>query len=286
MAEVNIQRRFRDGLNALVPVWLRERPGFNVGYRVIWAVAALLDALLDILLAGYRAAMPGMGLDTPGLAVTSALPLVGSSRGILRGENESDEAYSARLRAWLDTHREMGSQEVIGRVIHGYLATRPRVRVIQRGSPTRGLPTWVTVESDGTVTKTEAPFDWDSVSHPERNDPDNPYWSDLWVIVDSPYPHRSNVYGDPIQWGEDQWGIGHMVSRRAFDALLSELARWKGAHTRIRCVIWSSDPDLFDPTDPASCPDGTWGGWGSYDGSGNYVRSGRDYVRCRFWEPR
>lgn len=286
MPAVNIQRRFRDTVDAIVPVWLRNRPGFDVGYRTLWGGLAILDGLFDILLAGQRGARPGHGMDEPGLAVTSALPLVGASRGIIRGEDDTEEEFAEKLRAWLDEHRNMASQEVLAHVIHGYVSGHPRVRVIQQGSPARGLPIWITVEQDGTVTTTEASWDWDSISNPDRNNPDEPHWSDIWIVVYPAYAHRPNVYGDGTKWGGDRWGIGHLVNRQAFDALLGQLGYWKGAHTRIRAILWAQQDGDYNPDGSGLQPDGTWGRWSMLDGSGNSVPSGRDRTYTRYWEPR
>jgi hypothetical protein len=270
-------------LDRVVPVWLRDRPGLDVGYRFLWSSMAVLDALADILLAGRRAAMPGMGEDEPGLAVTSALPLVGASRGLIRGEDETEQEFSERLRAWLDLHRDKASQEILARVVQSYVAGSPRVRVIQRGGGARGLPTWYTLESDGTLTVQDAAWDWDSVSHPERNDPANPWWSDLWVIVYASYDRRNQVWGTSVEYGGDPYGLGHLVTRESYDALRGLLQHWKAAHTRIRAVIFADRLTDYAPDGTGITPDGSWGSWGT-TGSGARVPSGRDRTYSRYWE--
>lgn len=260
-------RRFRDSIRAFTTPWMSDRPasGKTVSFRVLWAMVAPLDAAADVLLQGLQAAWPGKGTPT-------ALPLIGRTRGIIRGQSDTDEDFAAKLRSWLDLWRGAGSARTIARVIHDYLEGHPRVRCITRSGR------WVTVEADGTVTDTTAPWDWDSVSHPERSN----YWSDLWIVIyPSPF-ERSGDFGDPgLVWGGST-GLGHTCRRQDSDAVRGLLAQWKGAHTRVRCVIWAEDPTLFDPENPSSCPDGTWGAWGTRGAS---RAQSRTTTTCRYWEP-
>lgn len=270
MADLTL--RFRDLIRSYVPPWLSDRPQNKrtAGFRYLWTLTAPLDALAEVLAQGIASWMPGVGTPT-------ALPVIGRSRGIIRGKGELDVDYAARLVAWLDTWAEASTEERIARAVHEYLPNHPRVRVVTRW----GL--WVTVE-DGAVTKRTGPWDWDSVSHPERSDPDAPFWSDLWIIVTgAPFALRSGTFGDLT--GEDGYALGHMASVQDVDAIKGLIAQWKGAHTCIRAVIWTSDPDLFDPDVPESLPNGNWGAWGAYDGS-SYVASDRNTTTCRYWEPR
>lgn len=284
--EVTMPRRFRDTWEAIVPVWLRDRYGLRTGYLLGWACMAVLDRLLDIALAGQRAARPGHGakdfLDIP-----SALPLVGVTKGIVRGESDDNATFAQKCRESLDRHRLMASQAMLARVVHEYLPGRPKVRVIQRGTALRGDPLWCTIDENGEVSWDEAAWDWDSVTHPERSSADAPYWSDLFVVVyTTAFQHRPHRWGDPIKWGEDRMGFGQMVPRKTYDALLAELARWKGAHERIRAVIFAQRTTDYGPDGGGIQPGGDWGAWGKLDGSGNYVPSGRDLEYSRYWEPR
>ncbi|MDB4992793.1 MAG: hypothetical protein JWM74_225, partial [Myxococcaceae bacterium] len=263
-------RRLRDIVRDVLPVWLRDRPGRTSAFRFIWSMIAPLDAALDVLDQGLHAALPGEGTPT-------ALPLIGRSRGILRGQDETSEAYGVRLRAWLSTWRGdlpdgggAGSQLAIAMAFHAYLRNHPRVRVVNRAGR------WTTVNADGSIVVTDAAWNWDSVSHPERAT----HWWNQWVIV---YPTQwadagfLDTPGDVIG-GET--GIGHMCTRVEVDALMGQILQWSSAESLVRAVIWTSDPALFDPAVPLSCPDGTWGAWSSR-GSGPRVPSGRNTTSCR-----
>lgn len=270
---MNRDLRIRDLIDRLVPPWLagRIKARKTTGYRILYGMVAPLDAVLDVVNQGIAAWFPGVGTPT-------ATPYIGRSRGIVQNQGESIDDYAARLIRWLEIWPEAGAQELIAVSIHEFLASHPRVRVINRA----GL--WLTVEEDGTITRQIAPWDWDSVSHPERSDPDAPWWSEMWVIVQlSPWAERPGTLGDLT--GDDGLAFGHLAAHGEVDAVKGLLNQWKSTHSLVRAVIWTTDPDRFDPEVPASCPDGTWGAWGT-TGSGSRVASGRDLTSCRYWEPR
>lgn len=277
-------RNLRDLLDSLpgipLPTWLSDHsPKPSYGFRLLWTLALLVDGFLEVAMQGSLA---GHGRGT-----STALEWVGEARGMIRNQDESDEDYGRRLGTWVDRARENGSPYRLAVAIHEYLRTHPRVRAFQRNGD------WITVDTDGTITTGhDDDWDWDSVSHPERNTVDAPWWSDVFIIVYT----RQNV-GDPIgQWehrpgtigdltGDLTYAIGHLANNRERDDLKRLVQLSKAAHTCIRAIVWTSDPELFVPGDPASMPDGTWGSWGINVG-GSQVPSGRIFSTCRFWEPR
>lgn len=277
---MSVTVRFRDVLWKILPKWLSDRSGKepktpgNVGFRYVWTLVAILDAGAEYLVQGIQSWYPGLGTPT-------ALPYIGRSRGLIQGQGEANEDFAARLENWRDYWDLAGSAEVIARTIHEYLGNHPRVRVVNRSGD------WVTVNADGTVERTQAAWDWDSVSHPERNDPLAPFWSEIFVIVSpSQWTVRPGDWGS-FSFGDDGRGFGHLCSHGEVDAVKGLLSQWKSAHTLVRCVIWTTDDTLFDPDVPATCPDGTWGAW-SYSPTGpggSRVASGRN-PDCRYWEPR
>lgn len=269
-----IARRFRDALRTFIVGWLSDRPGEEkgptVGFRYVWSMVSVADNGAQTMLEALRAPWPGRGTPT-------ALPRIGRSRGMIRGQNESDEDYSARLITWLDRARQYGTMLGVGRSIHEYLANHPRVRVYNRAGVCVEI-----AETTGAVTNFKAgttAWDWDSVSNPERAG----YWWDLWICV---YPTpwaTSGTWGDGRTWGGRDSGLGHRVLRVERDALLAEIAQYKSEHSHVRAVIWTSDETLFDPIDPSTQPDGTWGQW-SMPGTDPRVPSGRNVTTCRYWE--
>jgi hypothetical protein len=259
--------RLRDYLAKLLPWWLSDRrlsSGKWTGYRFLWAIAAYLDVAIESALQALKAPWPGLGTPT-------ALPLIGRSRGILRGQADTDAGFAAKLVRWLDKWRRAGSQFQLATELHEYLGNSPRVRVINRAGR------WVTVNADGSTITQDATWNWDSVSNPERAG----YWSELFIVI---YPTQWANQGNFGAAGTlgTAFGVGHLANRQEWDAVHAIIAQWKSAHTKVRAIIWTSDAALFDPTAPLTCPDGTWGEWSSQTSA--RVPSARAISTCRYWE--
>jgi hypothetical protein len=271
---MSLPSRLRGIFGRYLPSWLSDNfPSLpSYGYRLLFICATFVDSEIDRMLQGSLA-KDGRGSPT-------ALKYIGQARGVVRGRYDTDEEFFAKLRTWIDRNKERGQQRRLAREIWEYLGDdgsgASRVRVVNRAG------WWVTIDEAGDLTETQADWDWDSVSHPERSDVDEPWWSDLWIVIYPSWTFRAGDLGDLT--GADGFAIGHMAPDVEIDALKILFREWKAAHECIRCVIWTTDDTLFDPDDPMTCPDGTWGGWGG-TGSGSRVASGRDYTNCRFWEP-
>lgn len=257
---------FVDSIAQYVTPWLARRKEKSNSFTFLWSTIQPLDVATEVLLQGLRARFPGVGTST-------ALALHGRSRGLLRGQGESSADYAVRLNEWIDRARIWGSQKSLARAIHEYLATRPKVRVVNRAG------FWTTVDTDGTVTTYDAatPFTWDNVSHPERAS----HWWNTWVIV----------YTD--QWDDTAWpdlilgyknGVGHKVTPQEADAVKGLVAQHKSEHTYVRAIVFTRDPALFDPANSSTWPDGTWGDWFVMNSSRQCVPSGRNVNSCRIWE--
>lgn len=269
-------RLFADRFRDYTPAWLQNRPALNVAYRLIWMVCIALDVMMQTIVEGLKAAFPGLGTPT-------ALALTGSARGLIRGLGESDDSYAARQRSWLDTWEQAGADAILAAQIQAYLGNLAQIRIVSRAGH------WTTLASDGTVTVTDVAWNWDSHSNPERNNPAAPYWSDLWIVVYMPLWAVTGTALVALRglWGSQNGkGLGHAVTRAPLDAILAEVAQWKGAHTRVRAVIWSYDATLFDPTNPASLPDGWWGNWSKDNPASPGHSIPSRATSARYWIPR
>lgn len=286
------QKGIRDYIKLWVPKWLSNRPGLNNGFKILYAMAFQADMLLELIIEAIGSWWPGYSLGATNQAVdaSTAIPLIGLSRGLLQGEAETLTHYAARLPAWLDTWAEAGSAEELALQIQQYLANTPIVRIVDRAG------NWVTANVDGTTTSIKAgsaawTWNWDGTSNPERNLPGMPWWSDIWIIV---YPCEWAVTAGTIGggglaaiWGNTALnvGIGHAVATTANDAIRSLAEQWKGAHTWLQAIIWSYDATLFDPeTVNAGNPDGTWGDWGYAASPGGALQPSRN-TSARYWIP-
>ena len=268
---MSLLRTFRDAIRKFTVAWLNEKPRpvdgpiGNVAYRLLWSMMVPLDIGSEMLVQSLQAPWPGKGTPT-------ALPLIGRSRGIARGQVDTDDEYGAKLLLWLDKWAHAGSQRQLAIELHEYLGNHPKVTIVNRSGH------WVTVAADGTLSATDAAWDWDSISNPERAG----YWWDMWIVIYPDQWDKSATWGDGRNWGERDSGIGHVVTRQEVDAVKAIIRQWPSAHTKIRTVIWTTDPALFDPLDSMTGPDGYWGRYSKLD-AGTQVKSRNP--DCRYWEP-
>ena len=268
-------RGFRDGLRSYVPKWLSPRNGFQTAWTILYTLVATLDVGVQTLLEAVMAPWPGVGPP-------DALPLIGASRGIRRGEADTDASYATRLQGWRDTWDGIGSDEILVGQIQAYLGNNPMVRMVNRAG------FWTSIDSAGNITHVSGVgLFWDDISNPERNDPDAPWWGDIWIIVyPTEWPKRA-IPADGHPWNDADIGLGHAVPRVANDAIRAIVDQWRAPHTWLQAIIWSYNAALFDPTNlnvALGNPDGRWGNWHKPDGSGGFVPA-RNSTDCRFWIP-
>lgn len=277
-------RGLRDALRAIIPIWLQDRPGLRTGYQILYTATVIVDIAITWLVQAVYSWFPGYSLGAPGLAIdpSSGLPLIGRSRGILRGEADTDVSYAARLVRWLDDWEAAGSSEILAAQIHAYLGNAPMVRIVDRAG------NWVTIDSAGNITKTSAPWNWDGDDFTRAG-----WWSDLWIIV---YPCEWPITGTSLAsligvWGNEsaatEVGTGHAVPRTPVDAILGLVATWKGAHCWCEAIVWSYDATLFVPGSPvAGDPDGGWAHWSkNVAGTQVVARYGSTNGKVRYWIP-
>lgn len=272
---------FIDSLRRVVPKWMIDRvqQGKTVGFRYLYAMVALADIGVEVLVQGTQMRWPGVVLTPDSQAAT------GRSRGIMKPMGATPTEYGANLKVWRDRWKRAGSQEAIARALHDYIAGRPQVRVFNRAGVV------VTITEAGVLSTTTCAWDWDSKSNPEKAT----HWSELWVVIyppssgaASPFPRQGPValkipnLGDGAHLGAITTGLGHLVGRTDADAVKQLLSQWKSAHARINCVIWTYDFTLFDPS-AGTLPDGFQGRWWKRNSSGVYVEARNPL--CRYWEP-
>lgn len=265
--------RFVDSFWSKVPVWL-QTPN---GVKYLTPLIAFFDVAHDVFRQGMHASLPGLGTPT-------ALDVIGRMRAMIRGDGESADSYAARLPEWRDRARTWGSQYAIARALHEYVSGNPKVRIVNRNG------VMVTCDVDGSMTVEDVTWDWDSLSNPERNDPDAPWWAELWIVIYAPPWAKTgpaiNSPGSAPNAGP--YGIGQVVPRLPVDVVKREIEQYKSDHSFVRCVIWAYDSTLFDPSTPATMPDGTWGQWSYPTGQSSTnvhrLRSNRS-LTCRYWEP-
>ena len=143
-------RGLRDSLRSFVPIWLQNRPALQVGYKILYAWALILDVLLKWAVEGVYCWFPGFSLNAgPNQvdAASTALPFSSADpRNILQGPGESNESYAARLVAWRQDWEAAGSAEILAQQIQSFLVgagtlgagVLPIVRVVDRAGQNWG----------------------------------------------------------------------------------------------------------------------------------------------------
>lgn len=268
---------FVDVLRRILPKWLTERPTFKNAFRYLYTMVSRLDAGMEILVQLTNARYPGVGTPT-------ALPLIGQSRGLIRGLADTNTSYALYLRQWLTLWKHAGQQAALAKAISHYCGN-VKVRSVNRAG------TMVTVDTDGSVT-TEygVAWDWDSKSNTDYEASIGllpaARWSELWIIVYTPpWVVRANWGSGNILGSDPDKGIGHLVPRVDRDAIQGLLADWKRNSSRIVCIIFTYNAANFDPLTPATMPDGYFGKWGRPDPNIPSRRIRSRFTDCRYWEP-
>jgi hypothetical protein len=252
--------RFRRVFRFLMPSWLTT----GEGERVHFALGIVIDAFAERWRQGVLASFPEY-------APPDALAAIGRDRKLIRGIDEPDDAYAARLVGWLSKHRLRGNPFALLEQVQTYLQAAVRVRTVDvRGN-------WYTREFDGTESAELAAGNWDWDSR------DASRWSSFWLIIypagaTDPWSITSGTLANG-PWGNNlgdgSLTIGTTALAEHVSKIRTIIRDWQPDGTRCEWIIISMDSSSFDPDEPAE-PDpnpGTWGKWGKL--------SGTDYVIAR-----
>lgn len=229
------------------------------GERFLFSIGVQLDALADVVVQGIGARFPEGPPPKSGLPRTpEALALIGRDRRIIRGFDEGDEAFIARLNRWLEDWPRAGSAYAVMDQVQGYLSGHSiKLRVINN---TGGA--WRTVNADGSKEYLRAsPTNWDWSGEPAKV-------SRNWLIIYVPSTlwTEGPEVGDPELWGgaigTPGYTIGSTATPNQLATLRAIIADFKGGHSKYEALVLAFDPASFDPTDAPGAPgmpDGTWG---------------------------
>lgn len=255
---------FRSTLRKMAARWLgrdiiRKANGDTVitDSRILWPIFAVLDAK------GLQARL-GVRARFPDYAPEDALQWIGDTLRVLRGPEESSEAYRARLKLGIDDARRIGTAWVMLEHIRAYCTPHAvRVRLVNNHG------TFYTIDRDGTRTVDRgANWNWDGSSDA---------WSRFWVMI---YPttgtpkepwDRPKNWGDPLlPWWDpastETWGS--TATAADVFAIRRIVRDKKPAASSCVSILVVFDDTAFDPFDSAPPnPDGTWKSFGSYVGN-------------------
>ena len=107
----DLSHQQRDVIKSLSPPWLAD----GIAEKILYAIGLGGDAVLEKLNQAIRARLPGR-------CDPSALPLLGNDRVMAQGPNESNSAFSIRLKKAFDTWQRAGARRSVLQQVLGYVA--------------------------------------------------------------------------------------------------------------------------------------------------------------------
>jgi hypothetical protein len=262
---------FRDESDAISAAWWNGPNGTKVRY----CMSILWDANAQGFEYAVYARFPDYGPE-------DALPWMGLDRRIVRGYQEPQISYRARLIQWADRWPNCGKPTGVLLAARGWILPQlPKMSTVNNTG-------WWYSYADGLD---PMPAGSTSVVPPDRfNGSGNWNWDGLtanwwraWLIIwstDTPWATPAPVWGAPgLNWGDSRysWGFGQPASQ--FSSLPALVGAWKARHCWYPAIIVSFDNALFDQTQPAGGgvnPDGSFGRWskiGTVGGKPAYVRA-------------
>lgn len=143
---------YRQQGSDLSPPWLAG----PTGERLVFSLSIQLDALAEYLRLGVLQRMPGQ-------CRPEALPAIGADRHLLRGQQETDEAYTFRLQnAWQTWKRAGTPKAVLDQIASYYSPSPPVVRYVVNGFDDSGTwADWWTLANGVFSYQRVSPSNWD-----------------------------------------------------------------------------------------------------------------------------
>ncbi len=248
----------RATLSKYVPTWLANVPGLRNLFSIAWTFALFGDCLREIALEGQFAAYPGVGTPT-------ANPLIGASRGLIQGPNESNALFAKRCIAFRAMWKTAGRAATLASNVQAYLVgtgnlgagVYPVVMIVDRAGVA------VTANADTSISEATITWDWDNlggwVDGAGYHAPAEilgtvtgmPWWSDLWIVIEDPFTHYAS-FSDPAwlaAWNSGDQTIDSLCPQAVVQGLqVSIIEPLKGAHEYVRNVTWVPSVAGFTPT--------------------------------------
>jgi hypothetical protein len=256
------------------PIWLRH----DLGRRFLYLFGLAHDHF-----AQYT--WDGVTQRFPTYAESMSRKMLSRDRRVPLFESEPVPSQKERLRTWLTSHRQAGTDAgVLEQSAPFWLPETPKMRIVAGNSQ---VAMWTTLNPDGTVefyrrdvTNGGSNWDWDS-TYPFHAEPSSIHrW---WLIVYAP----PSTVAHPITVAPSETvSVGSsLTSQQAID-IQALAASWRRAGSSIWGWILAFDEASFDPTGGpgAGYPDGTWHRSYKIDGSFNRLSTARYHVE-RAWTP-
>lgn len=252
------QTSFRQIRRSLAPRWLTEGDGGLVGY----SLDLIKDAFVERARLGHLARFPQQGPDgTAG--PTDAIAALGRDRRVVRGLNETLEAYALRLIKWLDDRRTAGNAFALMQKLAEYTGDGCVFKTVDaRGN-------WYVRAVDGTRTYYLKKANWEWDNHPIDIPTGKKRWSRFWVIIhpaSSLWTPQPQNWGDAAgpRWGQAQYTWGSTATLEQVQTVRAIIADWKPANAKCVNIILAFDPASFDPlaaVNAPGMPNSLWEHW-------------------------
>lgn len=242
---------FRTLRRFMAPRWLTNGEGGLVGY----ALDLMKDAFAERLRLGHLARFPQndpTGLTT---APDDALTAMGRDRRVVKGIQDTNVTYAAKLVRWLEDRPSQGNPFTLMRKLAEYTGPGPSFRTVDaRGN-------WYSRSAAGAESAALKTGNWNWDGPPGRR------WSRFWVIV---YPN--GLWGPGQKWSPytaQKWGataasldgssltLGSTATQEQVATLRALVSDWKPAHARCVNIIVAFDASSLNPASPE--PNGSWG---------------------------
>ena len=225
---------FRDAIRERSPRWLRG----TLGEKILYAFAAVFDALIDSTVQAVRRRFPGYNDD--------ALPYLARDRKIRRGPNELSANYALRLRRWLTDHATRGGPYALLGQLAAYYAVAPFNIALRYESGAL-----FKMSTDGVILRAPVPAD--------PFDGDTAKWARWWLIYDWPF-----VVIDDGTWVSagtyDDGGVWDSgLSAADVESLRIVPSEWNAGHTIANIILLNGGAELWD------YPIGLWSDPGNWN---------------------
>jgi hypothetical protein len=235
-------RSLRKLLGYLLPYWAANDEADGA---LAWSLAAMIDIDLERMRSGLEARFPSR-------AGASALAQAGRDRLILRGRDETDAHYAARLKAWRYPrgHRVRGSVFALLEQISAYFGGGFELYGIDRNGNKR-----VRSAGDAESYSYGNAWTWDGGAAAQ--------WARQWIVIDGSSLFRAQYdWGDASLWGGALGTSGYCIGMRDASAedwravvgLTEGQHRWLPAGTQGEWIVVSMDGST-------PVPDATWEDW-------------------------
>lgn len=197
---------FRDRMREVwSPPWLAT----GNAERFLYAFGLMADIFADALVAGVASRFPGVyGFES--------LPAIGRERRITRGLAETDLAYAARLRRWLEDHKRRGGPYALLSQLYAYYGPNNFPITLLYRSGRR-----FDMAADGTVTR--------SIDTRFAPDTNPAQWARWWLFFALPQDALDGLTDDQrasMQHVPREWNAAHCTGTLIATEPTGELWNW------------------------------------------------------------